>query len=395
MKFIGNGFAEFKGQIIDVFENYFEEHKIVLNNKDKEAAIKDGCNKEELAIIYGEDYDFILNALNWYVDDNNQDYVLTGEDAVSVINGLIEYAQNLILPQRSIYGAEYAILASKIKDILHHWDLLSNYAEGITISCKLENESDLDNLSKQTKGHFYVCNKESDTCELLDGWTVKDIKDEIPIGTVAFLSGPPFLSGAGAYQAIEYADIGHKDSFEQEICLSPTDYSNGHSLFMICGAAKEEVLLALKNSSLPNDGIYNFSYKEDTKTATFDSFSKYPEFCGLQDISSMLENARVYAVNEWEWHNKGYPVYAYKNGIPIDLTGEFIPTKEECFANDSKSYRFEATYTDSCGESFYIWNLIDLENKNSLKEVLALCPGLKELDSYKEFFKPLEGGIEI
>lgn len=57
MKRIGkNEKAEFFGQIIDVFEDFLEARGIMLNNPERDYAIEDGADPEEVAIIYGSDY---------------------------------------------------------------------------------------------------------------------------------------------------------------------------------------------------------------------------------------------------------------------------------------------------------------------------------------------------
>ena len=57
--------AEFKGQIVDIFEDFAYENNIEIPNEDHEAEIEnaklEGEDPDELglAIIYGEDYDVI------------------------------------------------------------------------------------------------------------------------------------------------------------------------------------------------------------------------------------------------------------------------------------------------------------------------------------------------
>lgn len=60
-----NTMAEFKGQIVDIFEDYLEEHNVTpdcLPNVEREP------DDEDAAIIYGDDYDFIADEVQFQVD---------------------------------------------------------------------------------------------------------------------------------------------------------------------------------------------------------------------------------------------------------------------------------------------------------------------------------------
>ena len=61
---------EFTGQIIDIFEDFLDDRNIVLDNPEKEEAIKDGEDPDEIANIYGSDYGELQTAIestmiNW------------------------------------------------------------------------------------------------------------------------------------------------------------------------------------------------------------------------------------------------------------------------------------------------------------------------------------------
>ena len=61
---------EFTGQIIDIFEDFLNDRNIVLDNPEKEEAIKDGDDPDELANIFGSDYGELQTAIestmiNW------------------------------------------------------------------------------------------------------------------------------------------------------------------------------------------------------------------------------------------------------------------------------------------------------------------------------------------
>lgn len=60
-KLDSNDSEEFVGQIVDIFEDYLTEEGIILRNEDREQKVwenKDG-SPEEIAIIYGDKYDFV------------------------------------------------------------------------------------------------------------------------------------------------------------------------------------------------------------------------------------------------------------------------------------------------------------------------------------------------
>ena len=64
---------EFKGQVIDILEDYFEEHHVNIPCTDKDDAIKDGEDPSGLAIIYGEDYDKIGDEIEYYINLKKSD----------------------------------------------------------------------------------------------------------------------------------------------------------------------------------------------------------------------------------------------------------------------------------------------------------------------------------
>lgn len=57
--------AELKGQIVDSYEDFAAEHNLNLPNSDRDEAIEDGEDPDDLAIIYGDAYDTIAD----YVDN--------------------------------------------------------------------------------------------------------------------------------------------------------------------------------------------------------------------------------------------------------------------------------------------------------------------------------------
>ncbi len=56
--------AELKGQIVDAYEDFASEYNLNLPNSDRDEAIEDGEDPEDLAIIYGDAYDFIADTVD-------------------------------------------------------------------------------------------------------------------------------------------------------------------------------------------------------------------------------------------------------------------------------------------------------------------------------------------
>lgn len=54
--------AEFFGELIDTVEDFLEEAGVNIPSKDRDIAIANGENPEGLALIYGEDYDYLADA---------------------------------------------------------------------------------------------------------------------------------------------------------------------------------------------------------------------------------------------------------------------------------------------------------------------------------------------
>lgn len=68
-----NNLAEFKGQIIDVYEDFCEKNNIRIKNPDKEQYDKEAgyAPGENAAIIFGDDYDTLGDLIEEFVRDNN------------------------------------------------------------------------------------------------------------------------------------------------------------------------------------------------------------------------------------------------------------------------------------------------------------------------------------
>lgn len=63
-----NTTPEFIGQIVDIIEDKLTELKVELPTDEKEQALEDGENPEEIAILYGRDYDIIGDEVRYVLE---------------------------------------------------------------------------------------------------------------------------------------------------------------------------------------------------------------------------------------------------------------------------------------------------------------------------------------
>lgn len=66
-------FSELQGQIVDAYEDFASEYNLDLPNSDRDEAIEDGEDPEDLAIIYGSAYDVIAGPVNMIFATNPED----------------------------------------------------------------------------------------------------------------------------------------------------------------------------------------------------------------------------------------------------------------------------------------------------------------------------------
>lgn len=62
---------EFIGQIIEAFENFLDKRNIILQNEEKEDAIKEVEDADEIANIYGSDYGELQTEIEYILDKWN------------------------------------------------------------------------------------------------------------------------------------------------------------------------------------------------------------------------------------------------------------------------------------------------------------------------------------
>lgn len=129
---------EFKGQIVDIFEDYFEELKIDIPCSDKIEAVNDGEDPDGLAIIYGEDYDTIADTIDSYISAKKSDNMPIKFDAqeMRAISGnIVDNASTLLQKITNTEVRDNAIarmnkdkkeLRHRIADTFSNWNLYGN-----------------------------------------------------------------------------------------------------------------------------------------------------------------------------------------------------------------------------------------------------------------------------
>lgn len=72
---------EFKGQIVDIFEDFLCDNNYTLKNEEREAAIADDEyeDPEEAAIIWGDDYDTIADTVESVISGNDKEHISEAE----------------------------------------------------------------------------------------------------------------------------------------------------------------------------------------------------------------------------------------------------------------------------------------------------------------------------
>lgn len=115
-----NDKAEFKGQIVDIFEDFLDENGYDLKNKDRDAAIEEAADEDELAHIYGEDYDRIADAVESVLRNHENRTILT-----SSLNRIITAFTDLCSKNNiKLNDDELKFLNFKIKQRFKNWNII-------------------------------------------------------------------------------------------------------------------------------------------------------------------------------------------------------------------------------------------------------------------------------
>ena len=116
MKIKQEDLAEFKGQIVDLFEDYLSEHDVKLESADRDAAIEDGEDPEELGILYGDLYDAIGDPVDFALQQGG------GEIEVHLA-ALMGFADALKMgkSEHGVKGSDLVALNQKLQDTIAAW----------------------------------------------------------------------------------------------------------------------------------------------------------------------------------------------------------------------------------------------------------------------------------
>ncbi len=121
--------AEFKGQIVDILEDVLTEHEAKIRNEDKDLAVKDGRDPDELAVIYGDDYDVIAELVcDIVLQEDLEEHPAVDEAyknriVETVLESYKEIADKAEFTGEKLTEDDYSGLAGKIKETFLNWNL--------------------------------------------------------------------------------------------------------------------------------------------------------------------------------------------------------------------------------------------------------------------------------
>lgn len=110
-------YPEFRGQVVDIFEDYCADNNIFIQNDERDGEVEDYLTEcaslttddndgsipsLDLAIIYGDDYDTIVGALEHYMDIDNDPSDATIEDKEAAIKDIIDAFYDIVR-ERALY----------------------------------------------------------------------------------------------------------------------------------------------------------------------------------------------------------------------------------------------------------------------------------------------------
>ena len=126
--------AEFKGQIVDIFEDYLSERGITAENLPNEDRDEyEAYHREDAAIIFGEDYDIIADGVQHELDTN--DLMVGGpaltsqDDVIKVVNNIYatyeEVAAKLVNTDFALSDEDANHLKEEIRQTFLKWGLVA------------------------------------------------------------------------------------------------------------------------------------------------------------------------------------------------------------------------------------------------------------------------------
>lgn len=125
--------AEFVGQIVDTFEDYFTDNNIIWPNPDRDAEEGVSDDITNTAIIYGLDYDVITNDIESFLDNNYVDGELFNKEDIDAISlqtfnnalSLLDKIEDSTDKNSAInkMNADKDMLIDKVIDTFVEWEL--------------------------------------------------------------------------------------------------------------------------------------------------------------------------------------------------------------------------------------------------------------------------------
>lgn len=115
-----NDRAEFKGQIIDIFEDYLDNNGYKLNNAERDQAIEDGDydDPDEAANIWGDDYDAIGDEVEFMLDNNG-----TSVAKANIVPTISAFENLCDRSNISISTKDHDVLLQKVTETLANWGI--------------------------------------------------------------------------------------------------------------------------------------------------------------------------------------------------------------------------------------------------------------------------------
>lgn len=123
--------AEFKGQIVDILEDYLQERGITLKSEERNETIREGdADKQEVAIIFGSLYDIIGDEIDYLIEYYNLfrtgsfSYYREETDAIcSIADSYLRVLEEGGLDDETFEIVDWCHLRAKILEMFVNWEL--------------------------------------------------------------------------------------------------------------------------------------------------------------------------------------------------------------------------------------------------------------------------------
>ncbi len=124
-----NSLAEFKGQVVDIIEDYLEANDITFTNPEKEEYDKEAGYGpgENGAIIFGSDYDIIADEIEMLLVKDGKLEKIKDEDVRHICSDIVGTLSSQILwPRAKVFLLKENAdeLIEKLSDLLRVWDIV-------------------------------------------------------------------------------------------------------------------------------------------------------------------------------------------------------------------------------------------------------------------------------